>query len=111
MKMTHSLVATLLLMGCTISLMPTITLAQSADGFGGDGDRNPFSRAAAGDTAGLMKLINEAQLNGKVKGSSYVDSQKDQINSATEEFRVLQLQALQQERNRKSGAAVAAPKP
>jgi hypothetical protein len=105
MKMTQSLTATLLLLGYTITLMPTVTLAQSADGFGGDRDRNPFSRAAAGDTAGLMQFLNQARLNGKAKDSNYA---KDQINSATEEFRARQLEALRKSSKKISNTT---PKP
>jgi hypothetical protein len=94
MEMTRILTATLLLFGCTAALVPSVTLAQS---FGNSGDnRDPFNRAATGDTAGLMQLINQAQLSGKANDPNYISGQRDQLNSATEDFRARQLQVLRE---------------
>ena len=59
-----------------------------------------FKRAAGGDTGGLLNLLNQVQLNGKINPNASSD-QREQIRSATEDFRLLQMQALQ-ERNKKA---------
>jgi hypothetical protein len=89
-----------LLFSLSLVLMPTIASAQFSNNEGGDVFRN----AAAGDTGGLLKLLNQVQLNGKINPNASSD-QREQIRSATEDFRLLQMQALQ-ERNKK---AVVAP--
>jgi hypothetical protein len=87
--------------GLCLSLLPTIASAQfnTFDGNNGD-NRNPFSRATNGDTSGLLELINRAQLNGKTN-PNYNNEQREQLNSATEDFRARQMQALR-DRNKKT---------
>jgi hypothetical protein len=99
MKTSRMLTSTCLLLGCTVALMPSITLAQS---IGGGDQRDPFSRASNGDASGLMQLINQSQLNGKNNDPNYADTQRDQLNAATEDFRSRQLQSLRQQRNKKT---------
>jgi hypothetical protein len=91
-----------LTIGLCLSLLPTIASAQFNDTFdGNNGDnRNPFSRAANGDSSGLFNLINQAQLNGK-NNPNYSSEQRDRLNSATEDFRARQIQALR-DRNKKT---------
>jgi hypothetical protein len=99
MQISRILTSTCLFLGCTVALMPSITLAQSV---GGGDQRNPFNRASNGDASGLMQLINESQLNGKNNDPKYADTQREQLNSATEDFRARQLQSLREQRNKKS---------
>ena len=88
-----------LLLGLSVTLLPTIASAQYNNTFGGSSDnRDPFSRASGGDTSGLLGIINQAQLNGK--NSNYGNEQRDQLNSATEDFRAQRLRSLR-ERNKK----------
>jgi hypothetical protein len=101
------LTSTSILLGLTVALFPTIASAQSA-GFGNSGDnRDPFSRASTGDTSGLMQLLNQSQLNGRTN-PNYTAEQKEQIDSATTDFRARQMQML---RNRNSKATPAATTP
>jgi hypothetical protein len=89
-----------LLIGLSLSLIPTIASAQSSP-FGNSGDnRDPFNRASTGDTSGLMQLLNQSQLNGKTN-PNLANEQREQINSATEDFRTRQLQMLR-DRNKKA---------
>ena len=88
-----------LLLGLSISLIPTIASAQTTFGNGGD-NRDPFSRASTGDTSGLLNLINQTQLNSKTN-PNYSNEQREQLNSATEDFRARQLQVLR-DRNKKA---------
>lgn len=83
--------------------MPTIASAQFANAEGGD----VFKRASTGDTGGLLNLLNQVQLNGKINPNASSE-QRQQIQSATEDFRALQRQALQ-ERNKKSIVTPVAP--
>ena len=93
-----------LLLGLSVTLVPTIASAQYNNTFGGSSDnRDPFSRASGGDTSGLLHLINQAQLNGK-SNSNYGAAQSDQINSATEDFRAQRLRLLR-EGNKKTAPA------
>jgi hypothetical protein len=86
-----------LILGCTLTLLPTVSLAQSAGGFGNNGDsRDPFNRAAGGDTSGLMQLINQAQAGSRRNDLEYSKGQQEQIDSATEDFRARQIQAFRQ---------------
>jgi hypothetical protein len=78
--------------------MPSITLAQSV---GGGDQRDPFNRASNGDASGLMQLINQSQLNGKNNDPNYANTQREQLNSATEDFRFRQLESLRAQRNQK----------
>ena len=94
LKISHILTSTCLLLGCTVALMPTTTLAQSV---GGGDQRDPFNRASNGDASGLMQLINQSQLNGKNNDPNYANTQKEQLNSATEDFRSRQFQSLRQQ--------------
>jgi hypothetical protein len=83
-----------LLIGLSLTFMPTIASAQSSLFGGNSGDnRDPFSRASTGDTSGLMQLINQSQLNGKTN-PNFGKEQQEQLNSATEDFRIRQLKAL-----------------
>jgi hypothetical protein len=100
-----------LLLGVSLALMPTIASAQSTDTFGNNSDnRDPFNRASSGDTSGLLNLINKAQLNSQ-RNPNYATEQREQLNSATEDFRARQLQVLR-DRNKKIAptAPVVAPK-
>ncbi len=85
-----------LLLSLSLVLIPTIASAQFANSDGGD----VFKRAATGDTGGLLNLLNQVQLNGKINPNASSE-QREQIKSATEDFRVLQMQSLQ-ERNKKT---------
>ncbi len=85
-----------ILLGLSLVLIPTIASAQFSNAEGGD----VFKRAAGGDTGGLLNLLNQVQLNGKINPNASSE-QREQIKSATEDFRALQMQALQ-ERNKKS---------
>ena len=89
-----------LLLGLSVTLLPTIASAQYNNSFGGSSDnRDPFSRASGGDTSGLLNIINQAQLNGK-SNPNYSIEQREQLNSATEDFRAERLRLLR-ERNKK----------
>jgi hypothetical protein len=99
MQISRILTSTCLLLGCTVALIPTNTLAQSV---GGGDQRDPFNRASNGDASGLMQLINQSQLNGKNNDPNYANTQREQLNSATEDFRLRQLQSLRQQRDRKN---------
>jgi hypothetical protein len=92
-----------LLFSLSLVLIPTIASAQFSNAEGGD----VFKRAATGDTGGLLNLLNQVQLNGKINPNASSE-QREQIKSATEDFRALQLQALQ-ERNKKSIVTPVAP--
>ena len=97
--------------GLCLSLIPTIASAQynnTFDGNSGD-NRNPFSRATNGDSSGLFNLINQAQLNSK-SNPNYINEQRDQLNSATEDFRARQRQALS-DRNKKTVAPTTVVQP
>jgi hypothetical protein len=96
-----SLTPICLLLGLSISLIPTIASAQLNGGFGNSSDnRDPFSRASGGDTSGLLNLINQAQINSKTN-PNYSNEQREQLNSATEDFRARQMQVLR-DRNKKA---------
>jgi hypothetical protein len=89
-----------LLLGLSLVLMPTIASAQP-DTFGNSGDqRDAFGRAATGDTSGLLNLINQAQINSKIN-PNYASQQREQITSATEDFRSQQLKVLR-DQNKKA---------
>jgi hypothetical protein len=85
-----------LLLSVSLLFIPTIASAQFSNNEGGD----VFKRAAGGDTGGLLNLLNQVQLNGKINPNSSSE-QREQIKSATEDFRALQRQALQ-ESNKKA---------
>jgi hypothetical protein len=90
-----------LLIGLSLAFIPTIASAQSSLFGGNSGDnRDPFSRASTGDTSGLMQLLNQSQLNSKTN-PNLANEQREQINSATEDFRTRQLQMLR-DRNKKA---------
>lgn len=91
--------STCLLLGLSLALIPTIASAQFSNNEGGD----VFKEAATGNTGGLLKLLNQVQLNGKINPNASSE-QREQIRSATEDFRALQMQALQ-ERNKKATVA------
>ena len=99
LKISQILTSTCLLLGCTVALIPTNTLAQSV---GGGDQRDPFNRASNGDASGLLQLINQSQLNGKNNDPNYANTQREQLNSATEDFRSRQLQSLRQQRKQKN---------
>jgi hypothetical protein len=94
-----------LLLGLSVTLVPTIASAQYNNTFGGSSDnRDPFNRASGGDTSGLLRIINEAQLNGR-NNSNYGAEQRDQINSATEDFRAQRLRLLRESNKKTTPAA------
>jgi hypothetical protein len=99
LQISRILTSTCLLLGCTVALIPSITLAQS---IGGGDQRDPFNRASNGDASGLMQLINESQLNGKNKDPNYANTQREQLNSATDDFRLRQRQSLIEQRKKRS---------
>jgi hypothetical protein len=108
MKISSISIASILVTGCVVALLPDASLAQSYPTNSGD-SRDPFSRASAGDTSGLMQLINEAQLNGR--GTRVTrEAQNQQIDAATEDFRARQLKAWR-ERNQKNKPAAPATTP
>lgn len=87
-----------LLLGLSLSLIPTIASAQYNNTFNGGGDnRDPFSRATNGDASGLLNLINQAQLNSK-NNPNFESEQREQLNSATQDFRTRQLQELRRKK-------------
>jgi hypothetical protein len=94
-----SLTPIYVLLGLSLSLIPTIASAQNNSSDSTD----PFKRAASGDTSGLLNLINQAQINSKIN-PNYDSQQREQLNSATDDFRARQLQVLR-ERNKKSAPA------
>jgi hypothetical protein len=97
------------LFGLSLALIPTIASAQT-DTFGNSGDnRDPFNRASSGDTSGLLNLINQAQLNGQ-RNPNYSTTQKEQLNSATDDFRARQLQVLRERNKKAAPATVVTPK-
>jgi len=90
-----------LLLGLSISLIPTIASAQYNSGFGSSSDnRDPFSRANGGDTSGLLTIVNQLQLNSQTN-PNYRKEQQEQLNLATENYRQRQMEALRA-RNQKS---------
>ena len=95
MKTSSILTISSLFLGAVI-LIPNSAFAQSTPGgFGNGGDnRDPFNRASTGDTAGLMQLINQAQLSGARNTPQYAQEQQEQLDSATEDFRARQQAAL-----------------
>ena len=93
-----------LLLGLSVALIPTIASAQFFNNEGGD----VFKRAATGDTGGLLNLLNQVQLNGKNNPNSSSE-QREQIRSATEDFRLLQMQALKERSKKAVVAPVVAP--
>ncbi|WP_310482804.1 hypothetical protein [Chamaesiphon sp. VAR_48_metabat_403] len=98
-----------LLLGLSVALLPTIASAQYNNTFNGTSDnRDPFSRASGGDTSGLLNLINQAQLGGK-NNPNYSNEQREQLNSATEDFRTNQLKLIR-ERNKKATPATSTTK-
>jgi hypothetical protein len=99
-----------LILGLSLSLIPTIASAQSYGSFGSNSDnRDPFNRASSGDTSGLLNLINQAQLNSKTN-PNYSTEQRDQLNSATEDFRARQMQVLRDRNKKTTPAQVVKPK-
>jgi hypothetical protein len=93
-----------LLLSLSLALIPTIASAQFSNNEGGD----VFKRAATGDTGGLLNLLNQVNLNGK-SNPNYSSEQREQIRSATEDFRLLQMQALQESKKKATVAPVAVP--
>jgi hypothetical protein len=94
-----------LLLSLSLVLIPTIASAQFSSNEGGD----VFKRAGTGDTGGLLNLLNQVQINGKINPNASSE-QREQIRSATEDFRLLQMQALQERNKKLIVAPVAAPK-
>jgi hypothetical protein len=90
-------------MSLSLALIPTIASAQFSNNEGGD----VFKNAAGGNASGLLKLLNEVQLNGKINPNASSE-QREQIRLATDDFRLLQMQALQ-ESKKKSIATPVAP--
>lgn len=95
MNQPRLLTTSCLVLGWIATLMPVMAHAQSVFDANSSDNRNPFGRASAGDTSGLMQLINEAQIRGKSKPLS-LEAQKEQITSATDDFRQHQRQLLRQ---------------
>ena len=89
----------------SLALIPSIASAQ----FGSSDSSDPFKRAATGDTSGLLNLLNQAQLNGKLN-PNYATEQREQVTLATEDFRALQLKALR-DRQKKADPATAVVDP
>jgi hypothetical protein len=93
-----------LLLSLSLALIPTIASAQFPNSDGGD----VFKNAAGGNTSGLLKLLNEVQLNGKINPNASSE-QREQIRSATEDFRALQMQALQESNKKANEKQVVSP--
>jgi aminoglycoside phosphotransferase family enzyme len=91
-----------ILLGLSISLIPTLASAQ----FNSSDSTDPFKKAASGDTSALLNLVNQAQINSRIN-PNYDSQQQEQLKSATEDFRSRQLQVLR-ERNKKAVPAPAA---
>ena len=81
-----------LLLSFSLALIPTIASAQFSNNEGGD----VFKKAATGDTGGLLNLLNQVQINGKINPNAATE-QREQIKVATEDFQVLRMQALQKQ--------------
>ena len=92
-----------LFLSLSLALIPTIASAQFSNNEGGD----VFKRAATGDTGGLLNILNQVQINGKANPNAASD-QREQIKSATEDFQVVRMQALQKQvlEQRKQNAIV-----
>ena len=98
-----------LLIGLSISLIPTIASAQYNGGFGSSSDnRDPFSRANGGDTSGLLTIINRVQLNSQTN-PNYLKEQQEQLNLATENYRQRQMEALRARNQKSTSGTVLAP--
>ncbi len=98
-----SLTSACVLLGLSISLIPTIASAQYNDPYSNNNGNDPFKRAASGDTSGLLNLINQAQINSKIN-PNYGNQQQEQIKSATDDFRALQLQVLREQSKKNNPA-------
>jgi hypothetical protein len=59
---------------------------------------NPFTRAASGDTTGVMGLIHNAQTGTLRPESQIIGSSRGQINSEVAAARQRQLEALRRQR-------------
>ena len=93
-----------LFLSLSLALIPTIASAQFSNNEGGD----VFKRAATGDTGGLLNILNQVQINGKANPNAASD-QREQIKSATEDFQVVRMQALQQLKKKSIVTPVVAP--
>jgi hypothetical protein len=103
MKISSLSLASILVTSCAISMMPLASFAQD---FPTSDNRDPFSRAASGDTSGLMQLINRAQSNGRPVSRS---AQNQQIDAAAEDFRQRQIRAWQERKNKTKVITPATP--
>jgi hypothetical protein len=57
-------------------------------------NRDPFSRAATGDTGGLMQLLHGVQTGAIRNNSEFERQQQQQVSSTTANFRAEQLRRL-----------------
>jgi hypothetical protein len=97
MKKLQSLTNSCLILGCIVTLMPLTVHAQGVFENNSSDNRNPFGRASAGDTSGLMQLINEAQIRGKSKTITAEEQQK-RIDEDTADFLSYRRKLLLQQR-------------
>ena len=93
-----------ILLGLSISLIPTLASAQ----FNSSDSTDPFKEAASGNTSALLNLVNRAQINGKIN-PDFERQQQEQLKSATEEFRSRQLQVLRESNKKSAPASVPTP--
>ncbi len=57
-------------------------------------NRDPFARASAGDTGGLMQILHGLQTGGVRNDSEFARQQQQQVSSSTANFRAEQLRRL-----------------
>jgi hypothetical protein len=57
-------------------------------------NRDPFSRAATGDTGGLMQLLHGVQTGAIRNNAEFERQQQQQVSSSTASFRAEQLRRL-----------------
>lgn len=91
-------------MGVLSSLLPQAILAQStltppgevkpSDTFQNEQNTDPFSRSDNGSSFGVLDLIHRATLGNTRDLNEYSIEQRQNINTAADEFRRLQLERL-----------------
>jgi hypothetical protein len=108
MKQLRNLTTTFLVLGCIVTLLPLTVHAQGAFDNNGSDNRNPFGRASAGDTSGLMQLINEVQIRGKSRVIT-AEEQQQRIAEDSNDFRTHQRKLLLQQRQNLNKNTTATP--
>lgn len=92
------------LLGLSLVLIPTIASAQFSNAEGGD----VFRQAATGNTSGLLNLLNQVQINGKINPNA-ISEQREHTKLAIEDFQAFQRQALQERNKRAVGIPATTP--